>query len=249
MRNGRATFGWISIGVMSLALAACGGGDKPDKHVATAEPKRAAAAAPKPSSPPPAADPPPAAEQPSPEAAADPSHHAGHHKEKGEHAGKGPHGPEAERGAKAGEHDKSQKVIHLGHARMEFNHPGNGWTERKKGPWTLFAPTDKSSVLGFVEFENPGEATSRIGQIAGQLELTDINWRGSGEDRAIGPQHLRAHYAEGTCRVATNHHTCEIEYYTVEGALLIVYAFETDVKKVEKKERLATRSVETLRRF
>jgi hypothetical protein len=216
----------------------------------------------------PAAQAPPAPEPPAaanaPEGPPDDNEHPGHHG-KGKHGGKGAHGPdgphgpdgahgpgpegEHERGAKAGEHDKSQKVIHLARAKMEFNHPGNGWVEKKKGPWTIFHPKDKTSVLAFVEFENPGEATSRVGQIASHLELTHINWRGSGQDKVIGPQHLKAHHAEGTCKVASNHHDCEIEYYTVEGAVLIVYAFETDVKKAEKKERVATRSVQTLRRF
>ena len=230
---------WTTLALAGLATAACGGGDKHDKPVASAEPKRAAA---------PPAEPPAAA--PAPEAPPDGSEHAGHHgKGKGERGAKGPHGPEGEAGAKAGAHDKSEKVIHLGHARMEFNHPGNGWTEKKKGPWTFFHPKDKTSVLAFVEFESPDESTARIGQIASHLELTNINWRGSGEEKLIGPQKLRAHFAEGSCKVANNKHDCEIEYYTVEGALLIVYAFETDVKKVEKRERVATRSVQSLRRF
>jgi hypothetical protein len=236
---------WSTMAVAGLAMAACGG-DKHDKPVASAEPRHAAAPPPKPPAAPPPPTAPPAAQPPPPDAPPDDSGHAGHHG-RGEHGPKGPHGDGEH--AKAGEHDKAQKVIHLGHARMEFNHPGNGWTEKKKGPWTLFHPGDKTSVLAFVEFESPGEATSRIGQIAAHLELTDINWRGSGEDKAIGPQRLKAHFAEGSCRVASNKHACEIEYYTVEGALLIVYAFETDVKKVEKKERMATRSVESLRRF
>ena len=118
---------------------------------------------------------------------------------------------------------------------MEFNHPGNGWTEVKKGGWTLFHPNDKTSVLGFVEFDSAGESTSRIGQIAAHLELTNIAWRGSGDEKFIGPQHLRAHHAEGSCKVATNHHDCELEYYTVEGALLIVYASETDAGRRPKR--------------
>ena len=179
--------------------------------------------------------------------------------EKGEHGkhGKGEKGAKGEKGehehgekgAKEGAHDKSEKVIRLGRAHMEFNHPGNGWTERKKGPWTLFAPKDKTSILGFVEFERPGEATKRLGEVASSLELTNINWKGNGEEKLVGPQHLKAHFAEGSCKVATNKHECEIEYYTVEGALLIVYAFENDVKRAERKERMATRSVESLRRM
>jgi hypothetical protein len=234
MRKWWTTIFSASLAVAGLAMAASGCENKKEKVVASAEPKHAAAA-PKP--PPPAATPPPPSAPPAEPPAADSGHAEGH--------GKG----KADRGAKAGEHDKSEKVIHLARARMEFNHPGNGWTEVKKGGWTLFHPQDKTSVLGFVEFDSAGESTSRIGQIAAHLELTNIAWRGSGDEKFIGPQHLRAHHAEGSCKVATNHHDCELEYYTVEGALLIVYAFETDVKKAEKKERMATRSVETLRRF
>jgi hypothetical protein len=259
MRVRWTNLGWTLVAVLGLVAAGCGG-DKHEKAEAKAEPPKQEKAAPPPKAAP-APPPPPAAEGPTsappdgppgsdgpPDRPERPDHHG-----KGKHGG-GKHGgpPEGpgDRNAKAGpEHDKSQKVIHLGRARMEFNHPGSGWTERKKNAWTMFAPKDKSSVLGFVEFDAPGEATSRIGQISSHLELTNINWRGNGEERSIGPQHLRAHFAEGTCKVAHNHHDCEIEYYTVEGALLIVYAFETDVKKVAKKERVATRSVETLRRY
>lgn len=248
MRHDSGWHLWCTILLTGVSITGCGG-DKREKPVASAEPKHAAAPVKPPAQPPPPTAP-PAAQQPPPEAPPEDGEHAGRHgKGHGDRGPKGPHGSDAEANAKGGERDKSQKVIHLGHARMEFNHPGNGWTEKKKGPWTLFHPKDKSSVLAFTEFESPSEATSRVGQIASHLELTDINWRGGGEDKVIGQQRLRAHFAEGTCRVASSKHACEIEYYTVEGALLIVYAFETDVKKVEKKERMATRSVESLRRF
>jgi hypothetical protein len=245
---------------LALTATACGGGDKGDKPAASAEPQAAATAAPAP--PPPAATTPAPAETaapappPEPEASSQPD--KPEKGEKGEHGKhgkgakgeKGEHGEHGEKGAKeGGGKDKSEKVIRLGRAHMEFNHPGNGWVETKKGPWTIFHPKDKTSVLAFVEFERPNESTKRIGEIAANLELTNLNWKGNGEEKLIGPSHLKAHYAVGTCKVATNKHECELEYYTVEGALLIVYAFENDVKKTEKKERMATRTVESLRRM
>jgi hypothetical protein len=144
--------------------------------------------------------------------------------------------------------DKADKVIHLPHAKLAFNHPGAGWVEAKKGPWTVFRPADKTSVLAFVEFDKPGEATARVGQIAENLELADVKWKGAPKKQKVGPDKLDAEFAEGSCKVATNKHDCELEYYTVDGSTLIVYAFETDVKKAGKHEKIATKTVETLRK-
>ena len=73
-------------------------------------------------------------------------------------------------------------------------------------------------------------SSTPVGQIAESLDLKDVKWKGEPKKEKIGPHHLEAMHAEGTCKVNANKHDCEIEYYTVEGAVLIAYAAETGVK-------------------
>jgi hypothetical protein len=143
---------------------------------------------------------------------------------------------------------KAEKVFVLRQARMEFNHPGAGWTHRKMGAWHIFRPNDRTGVLGIVEFDRPDEDTSRIGEMAMRLELSNIRWQGTPDRRRVGPQRLKARFAEGSCRLENNH-PGEIEYYSIEGAVLIVYAHQIDAKKARRHEKVATKSVHTLRRL
>ena len=232
-----------ALSVLALsALAGCGGGDAADgnKTKATAESSKPADSAP----PPPATAPSGSAAGEAASKGPAPDASGSAHAEGGKDAPKDTPKDKAQEGGG----EKAEKVIHLPHAKLEFNHPGAGWTEVKKGGWTMFRPADKTSVLGFVEFDKPGEATSRVAQIADNLDLTQIKWKGDPKKLKVGTDKLEAQFAEGSCKVATNKHDCEIEYYTVEGSALIVYAFETDVKKTDKHEKVATKTVESLRK-
>jgi len=104
-------------------------------------------------------------------------------------------------------------------------------------------------MLAYVEFDKPGEANKEIAQIDKHLELGDIKWKGGPKKEAIGPDHFKSEHAEGTCKVLSNKHDCEIEYWTVEGAMLITYVAETDLKKSEKHENIAKKQIETLRKI
>jgi hypothetical protein len=236
---------WVTVATLGLAVAACGGGDK-DKPAASAEPAKteapAATPAPAATSAAPAATP---ADTGAPAPSGDSSAAAADSAAPEDSAHPGKHGKHA----KEGEGEKSEKIIKFPRAKMEINHPGAGWTEAKKGPWVLFRPVDKTSVLAYVEFEKPGEAAKHIAQLDKQLELGDIKWKGGPKKEAIGPDHFKAEHAEGSCKVLSNKHDCEIEYWTVEGEMLIVYAAETDVKKSEKHENIAKKQIESLRRI
>ncbi len=237
---------WVTVATLGLAVAACGGGDK-DKPAASAEPAKteapAATPAPAATSAAPAATPADTgAPAPSAEASGAPADSAA--PEDSAHPGK--HG---KHGAKEGEGEKAEKIIKFPRAKMEINHPGAGWVEAKKGPWILFRPADKTSVLAYIEFEKPGEASKHIAQLDKQLELGDIKWKGAPKKEAIGPDHFKAEHAEGACKVLSSKHDCEIEYWTVEGAMLIVYAAETDVKKTGKHEDTAKKQIESLRKI
>jgi hypothetical protein len=143
---------------------------------------------------------------------------------------------------------KADKVITLRQAKMEFNHPGAGWKRVQKGKWDIFRPNDKTGVLAFVEFDKPGESTERLGEMASRLDLSHLDWKGKPHPKVIGKDKLKAMHAEGTCKF-DGKHPGEIEYYTIEGAVLVVYAHLTDTKKAAKHEKVATKTVHTLRRL
>ena len=236
-----------------LALIGCGD-DKPPPTKASAEPAKTAEAPP-----PPASASAQASAAPAESASAAPAESAAAEAPSGSAAPEGSGSAEAHGGKKKGgkkkgdgdddgdgKKDKSDKVIKLKHAKMEFNHPGNGWMEVKKGAWTLFRPNDKSATLAFVEFDKPGESTQRIGQIADNLDLSDVKWKGDQKKVKVGPDKLDGMHAEGTCK--QNKKDCEVEYYTVAGEVLIVFAQDIDAKKANKWEKMADKSVDTLRK-
>jgi hypothetical protein len=239
---------WVTVAALGFAVAACGGGDK-DKPAASAEPAKTAEATPPP--PPPSAAPSAApadsaaaAPAPSGDSSAAPADSAAAAEpEDSAHPGK--HGKHAKEGAG----ERAEKIIKFPRAKMEINHPGAGWTESKKGAWTFFRPADKTSILTYVEFEKPGEASKEIAKLDKMLELVDIKWKGSPKKESIGPDHFKAEHAEGTAKVASNKHEAEIEYWTVEGEMLIVYVDEVDVKKAQKHENVAKKQIETLRKI
>jgi len=240
---------WVTVAALGLAVAACGGGDK-EKPAASAEPAKTAEAPPPP--PPPSAAPSaaPAESAAAAPASAEPS---------GAPAAEASGAPEAEDsahpGKKHGKHakegggEKAEKIIKFPRAKMEINHPGAGWVESKKGIWTFFRPADKTSILTYVEFEKPGEASKHIAQLDKMLEIVDIKWKGGPKKEKLGPDNFKAEHAEGTCKVAGNKHDCEIEYWTVEGEMLIVYVEEADTKKAQKHENVAKKQIETIRKI
>lgn len=125
----------------------------------------------------------------------------------------------------------SSSVVTMGNAGVQFNAP-SGWTRYSDGDWTKFKPTDNTARLAFVTFDRPGEATSRIGQIAGQLGLTGINW-GDAKVGNIGPNSLPARMGDGSASLGGD--PAYVWYATINpgGAqqVLVVYAVNNRIGK------------------
>lgn len=122
-------------------------------------------------------------------------------------------------------------LITMGRAGVQFNSP-SGWTRYNEGDWTKFKPTDNTARLAFVTFDRAGEATSRIGQIAGQLGLTGINW-GDAKVGNIGPNSFPARMGDGSATLGGD--PAYVWYATINPGgpqqVLVVYAVNNRIGK------------------
>lgn len=118
------------------------------------------------------------------------------------------------------------ELVTISEAGVKLNAPG-GWLRYPAGRWVRFKPADNTARLAFVTFDRPGESTSLIGQIASNLDIGAIKWKGSQESGAIGPNKLPAMIGKGDCTVGGTNEPCYVEYATVNPGrstqLLIVY--------------------------
>lgn len=138
------------------------------------------------------------------------------------------------------------ETVHLPRAGVKLDPPA-GWVKVAAGDWTRFKPNDEFARLGFVIFDKPGEATSRIGQIAGQFDLSNMSW-GSAEDTTVGHFSARAATAK-TCTLK-NGDPCFLWYATVNpgGAEQILIVYLVNLAKGEKHKAAVKASVQSLRK-
>jgi hypothetical protein len=140
--------------------------------------------------------------------------------------------------------------IEIPTAHAQFNAPG-GWkkTTAANG-WVLFKAPDNHARLGYVAFEQPGEATSRLGQLAEAFDLTNLVW-GSATDGAVGKDHFPDH--EGTTRSCTlkNGDPCDMRYMTINpgGPVQMMVVYLVNTTHGEALRSHATASVDSIRRM
>jgi hypothetical protein len=141
----------------------------------------------------------------------------------------------------------TSSLVTMGNAGVQFNAPA-GWVRYSDGDWTKFKPTDNTARLAFVTFDRPGEATSRIGQIAGQLGLSGIAW-GDAKVGNIGPNALPARMGDGSATLGSD--PAYVWYATINpgGAqqVLVVYAVNNRVGKFHQTN--ADAAVKTIRKL
>ena len=140
--------------------------------------------------------------------------------------------------------------VEIPSAHAVFNVPG-GWkrTTTANG-WTLFNAPDKHARLGYVAFERPGEATTRIGQLAEAFDLTNLTWGGPMEG-VIGKDHFPDHEGDTTTCTMKNGDPCNMKYQTINpgGAVQIMIVYLVNAAHGEHQRSHAVASVNSLRRM
>jgi hypothetical protein len=137
-------------------------------------------------------------------------------------------------------------TVRISRAGVKLDPPA-GWVKVAAGDWTRFKPTDEFARLAFVVFDKPGEATSRIGQIAEQFELSNMSW-GAASDTTVGQFPARSATA-ATCTLKSGD-PCFLWYATVNPGtpeqILVVYL--VNQAKGEKHRAAVKASVQSLRK-
>jgi hypothetical protein len=135
---------------------------------------------------------------------------------------------------------------HMPRAGVKLD-PPPGWVRVKAGDWVRFKPQDEFARLGFVTFDQAGEATKRIGEIAGQFELSNITW-GSASDVTVGQFPGRSGQS-ATCTLKNND-PCFLWYATVNpgGPEQILVVYLVNSAKGEKHRAGVKASVQSLRK-
>lgn len=118
------------------------------------------------------------------------------------------------------------ELVTITEAGVKLNAPG-GWLRYPAGRWVRFKPADNTARLAFITFDRPGESTALIGQMAQQLEIGAVSWKGSQTPGTIGPNRLPAMIGKGDCKIGGTNEDCYVEYATVNpggsNQVLIVY--------------------------
>ncbi len=83
------------------------------------------------------------------------------------------------------------------HPYVKFIAPP-GWSKNLSGDWGTFKSPDGAAVFAFTSFTQPGESTIRLGQAAGVLGVTDVDWR-TPRTGTVGRDGFAARMAEGSC--------------------------------------------------
>jgi hypothetical protein len=132
-------------------------------------------------------------------------------------------------------------------AGVQFDAPAD-WTRVAAGDWIRFKPKDEFARLGFVVFDKPGEATSRLGQMAEQFELSNLTWGGA-NDVQVGPFPGRGAQA-ATCTLKSGD-PCFLWYATVNPGTpeQILIAYLVNLAKGEKHRAAVKASVQSLRKM
>jgi hypothetical protein len=134
-------------------------------------------------------------------------------------------------------------------AGVQFDAPTD-WVRVAAGDWIRFKPKDEFARLGFVVFDKPHEATSRLGQMAEQFELSNLTW-GSASDTAIGPHKFPGRMATATSCTLKNGDPCFLWYATVNPGTpeQILIAYLVNTAKGEKHREPVKASVQSLRKM
>jgi hypothetical protein len=135
-------------------------------------------------------------------------------------------------------------------AHVVFNVPG-GWKKSvTANGWALFKAPDNHARLGYVAFEQRGEATSRLGQLAEAFELTNMTW-GSPTEGTVGKDHFPDHEGDTTSCTLKNGDPCAMRYMTINpgGPVQMMVVYLVNTAHGEHQRSHATASVNSLRRM
>ncbi len=91
----------------------------------------------------------------------------------------------------------SSNWITAEHPYVKFIAPP-GWAKTLNGDWGTFRSPDGAAVFAFTTFTQPGESTVRLGQAAGVLGVTDVDWRTPKYD-TVGRDGFAARTGDGSC--------------------------------------------------
>lgn len=83
------------------------------------------------------------------------------------------------------------------HPYVKFIAPP-GWSKSLSGDWGTFKSPNGAAVFAFTTFTQPGESTVRLGQAAGVLGVTDVDWR-TPKTGTVGRDGFAARMGEGSC--------------------------------------------------
>ena len=135
-------------------------------------------------------------------------------------------------------------------AHVVFNVPGGWKRSTTANGWTLFKAPDNHARLGYVAFEQPGEATSRLGQLAEAFELTNMTWGGPTEG-AVGKDHFPDHEGDTTTCTMKNGDACTMRYMTINpgGSVQMMMVYLVNTARGEHQRAHATASINSLRRM
>lgn len=141
------------------------------------------------------------------------------------------------------------QTVRIPEAKAQFDAPA-GWTNYNDKGWLKFRAMDGQAMLGVVQFNQGGEATARIEQIADQFDLRNIRWDGGQTPGKVGE--FDARKAGGTCKFRSGVDG-KIYYATVDtttpNKLLWVYIYNTTGPNADKHLQHINKATSTLRRL
>jgi hypothetical protein len=161
-----------------------------------------------------------------------------------------PHPQHPQHPAPAGGSPALGEKVEIPQAQVVFNAPG-GWKKNiTSNGWAMFRAPDNNARLGYVAFTQPGEATSRLGQLAETFELTNLTW-GSPTDGFVGRDRFPDHEGDTKSCTLRNGDACDMRYMTINpgGSVQIMVVYLVDIIHGEPLRSHATASVASLRRM
>jgi hypothetical protein len=140
--------------------------------------------------------------------------------------------------------------VEIPQANVVFNAPGGWKRNMTSNGWALYKAPDNHARLGYVAFSQPGEATSRIGQLAEAFDLTGLTW-GSPSDGFVGRDRFPDHEGETRTCTMKNGDPCDMKYMTINpgGTVQIMVVYLVNTLHGEPLRSHATASVASLRRM
>ena len=128
------------------------------------------------------------------------------------------------------------------HPYVKFLAPA-GWSTRisTDKDWASFRSPAQDAVFAFTTFSRPGESTTRLGNAANVLGVTDIDWH-TPRYTNLGKESFPAHSADGTCNFKGPNGY--IWYATVnpggdEHQILLIFTVTANAPQARRKEAQA----------